>query len=119
MRHDLPRHRLHGRLPDIHLESEVVPRPRPADTRPLFRRLQGRRDRRSGNKGGLLVCRLPVGHGGPCVRPEPGRDHLPGSGVAGDMRIPGLHIGRRAYVVGKPVRRTCRCRRAGILERHE
>ncbi len=98
-------HRVHGRLPGLHLGPRLVPRPAGDAEAVVRQRVQGHHDHRPRRevRPGLPGLR-PGGRGGRAV-PHRGRRRLHRPGVARQHRVPGLRDPGGARLVGRAQRR--------------
>ena len=104
VRRPVPRHRLHGRLPGLHLGPRALPGPRGVDRRAGRAGLPGRDDRRPGREGRRALPGLRRGPRARLLLPHARRRRVPQRRLARHVRVPGLHRPRRARVVGRPSR---------------
>ena len=112
-------HRVHGRLPRLHLEHGAVPRRARDAAAPGRAGLQGHHDHRPGRQVRARLRRLRPGDRAGRAVPHRGRRHLHRRGLAGRHRVPGLRHRGGPRVVGRAERRARAVRPGRHLERHE
>ncbi len=119
LRRAVPRHRLHGRVPAVHLEPPALPRPAAHAGRPQAPGDEGHHHRGRRREGRQRLRRVPPAPGRERRRDLARRIALRGRRVAGQDHLPRLHAPAHADLVGRDEQPAVGRRDRGHLERHE